>query len=147
MSEGSSKWEGYMAQHVKILGILHIVFGALCVMGGLICLAVMGGIAGIVGASDQTQDAAVAIPVLAAIGAFVCILCLVVGVPGLIGGIGLLQYKPWARITVIVLSALDLIHIPFGTALGIYGFWVLLNPQTEAMFNRAQMPAMPQQRV
>jgi len=136
-----------MAQHVKVLGILHIVFGALCVLGGLICLAVMGGIAGIVGASDQTHDAAVAIPVLAAIGAFVCILCLVVGVPGLIGGIGLLQYKPWARITVIVLSALDLIHIPFGTALGIYGFWVLLNPQTEALFNRPQMPAMPQQRA
>jgi len=136
-----------MAQHVKILGILHIVFGALCVLGGLICMAVMGGIAGIVGASDQSQDSAVAIPVLAAIGAFVCILCLVVGLPGLVGGIGLLQFRPWARITVIVISALDLIHIPFGTALGIYGFWVLLNPQTEALFNRPQMPAMPQQRI
>jgi hypothetical protein len=136
-----------MAQHVKILGILHIVFGSLCVLGGLIVLAVMGGIAGIVGASDQTQDAAVAVPILAAIGGFVCILCLVLGLPGLIGGIGLLQYKPWARIVVIVLSALDLIHVPLGTALGIYGFWVLLNPQAEAMFNRPPMPAMPQQRV
>jgi hypothetical protein len=136
-----------MAQHVKILGILHIVFGSLCVLGGLICLVVMGGIAGIVGASDQTQDAQVAVPILAAVGAFVCILCLVLGLPGLIGGVGLLQYKPWARITVIVLSALDLIHVPFGTALGIYGFWVLLNPQTEALFNRPPMPAMPQQRV
>ena len=136
-----------MAQHVKILGILHIVFGGLCVLGGLIAFAVMGGIAGIVGASDQGQDAAVAVPVLAAIGAFVCVLCFVVGVPGLIGGVGLLQYKPWARITVIVLSALDLIHVPFGTALGIYGFWVLLNPETEAMFNRRPMPAMPQQRA
>ena len=135
-----------MAQHVKILGILHIVFGSLCVLGGLIVLAVMGGIAGIVGASDQTQDAAVAVPVLAAIGGFVCILCLVLGLPSLIGGIGLLQYKPWARITLIVLSALDLIHVPFGTALGIYGFWVLLNPQTEALF-RTTMPAMPQQRA
>jgi hypothetical protein len=136
-----------MAQHVKILGILHIIFGALCVMGGLIVLAVMGGIAGIVGSSDQSQDAAVAVPILAAIGGFVCILCLVVGLPGLVGGIGLLQFRPWARITVIVISALDLIHIPIGTALGIYGFWVLLNPQTEAMFNRPPMPAIPQQRV
>jgi hypothetical protein len=136
-----------MAQHVKILGILHIVFGGLCVLGGLIAFAVMGGIAGIVNASEQSQDAAVAVPVLALIGGFVCILCLVIGVPGLVGGVGLLQFRPWARITVIVLSALDLIHIPFGTALGIYGFWVLLNPQTEAMFNRRPMPAMPQQRV
>jgi len=136
-----------MAQQVKILGILHIVFGSLCILGGLICLAVMGGIAGIVGASDQSRDAAVAVPILAAIGAFVCILCLVVGLPGLIGGVGLLQYRPWARITVIVISALDLIHIPIGTALGIYGFWVLLNPETEALFNRPPMPAMPQQRA
>ncbi len=136
-----------MAQHVKILGILHIVFGALCILGGLICLAVMGGIAGIVGASDQSQDAAVAVPILAAIGAFVAILCFVVGLPGLIGGVGLLQYRSWARITIIVISALDLIHIPFGTALGIYGFWVLLNPQTEAMFRGASMPVMPQQRA
>ncbi|HLK19760.1 MAG TPA: hypothetical protein VKT81_12430 [Bryobacteraceae bacterium] len=136
-----------MAQHVKILGILHIVFGGLCILGGLICLAVMGGIAGIVGASDQSQDAAVAVPILAAIGAFVAILCFVVGLPGLIGGVGLLQYRSWARITIIVISALDLIHIPFGTALGIYGFWVLLNPQTEAMFRGASMPVMPQQRA
>lgn len=136
-----------MAQHVKILGILHIVFGGLCILGGLICLAVMGGIAGVVGASDQSQDAAMAVPILAAIGAFVAILCFVVGLPGLIGGVGLLQYRSWARITIIVISALDLIHIPFGTALGIYGFWVLLNPQTEAMFRGAAMPAMPQQRA
>ena len=136
-----------MAQHVKILGILHIVFGSLCVLGGLIVLAVMGGIAGIVGASEQTQDTAVAVPVLAAIGAFVCILCLVIGLPGLIGGIGILQFRPWARILVIVLSALDLIHVPFGTALGIYGFWVLLSPQTEALFNRPPVQFMPQQRA
>lgn len=136
-----------MAQHVKVLGILHIVFGGLCVLGGLIAFAIMGGIAGIVNASGPSQDNAAAVPILAIIGAFVCILCLVIGVPGLVGGIGLLQFRSWARITVIVLSALDLIHIPFGTALGIYGFWVLLNPQTEAMFNRPSMPAMPQQRV
>jgi len=136
-----------MAQHVKILGILHIVFGALCVIGGLIVLIIMGGIAGIVGASDPSQDTAVAIPILAAIGGFVCILCLVIGLPGLVGGIGLLQYKPWARITVIVLSALDLIHVPLGTALGIYGFWVLLNPQTEAMFKQPPFHSMPQQRA
>jgi hypothetical protein len=136
-----------MAQHVKILGILHIVFGALCVLGGLFFLVLMGGIAGIVATSDQSPDAGVAVPILTAIGGFLCILCFVVGLPGLVGGVGLLQFRSWARITVIVISALDLIHIPIGTALGIYGFWVLLNPQTEAMFNRPPMPAMPQQRV
>src|SRR5208282_1093097 len=101
MSKDLSHGEAYMAQHVKVLGILHIVFGGLCVLGGLIAFAVMGGIAGIVNASDQSQDSAVAVPILAMIGAFVCVLCLVVGVPGLVGGFGLLQFRPWARITVI----------------------------------------------
>ena len=55
MSEGQVRGEDHMAQHVKILGILHIVFGALCVLGGLIVLTVMGGVAGIVGAADQSQ--------------------------------------------------------------------------------------------
>ncbi len=133
-----------MAQHVKILGILHIVFGGLCVLGGLIAFLVMGGIAGLVGASDQSPDTQAAVPILAVIGGFVAVICLIVGLPGLIGGIGLIQYKAWARILVIILSALDLIHIPLGTALGIYGFWVLLKPETEQMFARPPLPAMPQ---
>jgi hypothetical protein len=45
---------------------------------------------------------------------------------------------------VIVLSGFDLINIPFGTALGIYGFWVLLNRETEQMFQpRAALPVTP----
>lgn len=130
-----------MAQHVKILGILHIVFGALCVLAGVIVLVVMGGIAGLVGASDQSPDSAVAIPILGGIGSLVFVICLIVGLPGLIGGIGLIQFKGWARILVIILSALDLLNIPIGTALGIYGFWVLLNKETEQLFLRPPLPA------
>jgi hypothetical protein len=51
-------------------------------------------------------------------------------VPAIVGGWGLLKYKSWSRILMIIISGLNLIHIPFGTALGIYGLWVLLNEQT-----------------
>jgi hypothetical protein len=61
---------------------------------------------------------------------------LVVSLPGLIAGFGLLAYKPWARILALVLSVINLIHIPFGTVVGIYGLWVLLNKETERLFNR-----------
>jgi hypothetical protein len=37
----------------------------------------------------------------------------------------------------IVLSVLDLIHVPFGTALGIYGLWVLLSQGSERLFRPA----------
>ena len=129
-----------MAQHVKILGILHIVFGSLGILGGLIVLLVFGGIAGIVGATDHSADSVAAIPILGGIGGLVFVILLIISLPGLIGGIYLLQFRPWARILVIVLSALDLFSIPFGTALGIYGFWVLLNGETEQLFNRPPLP-------
>lgn len=128
-----------MAQHVKILGILHIIHGSLIALGGLIAFMVMGGLATLVGASDHSADAAAGVTVLGGIGLFVFVLLLILGLPGIIGGWFLMQFRPWARILVIVLSALDLFSIPFGTALGIYGFWVLLNQQTEQLF---QNPAM-----
>jgi hypothetical protein len=132
-----------MAQHVKIIGILHIAFGSLVVLAGVIVLIVMGGIAAGVGTAAHSSDDYVAVPILGGIGGLVFIVCLVLGLPGIVGGIGLLQFKPWARIVVIVLSVLDLFNIPFGTALGIYGLWALLNTETEQMFSRQSLPVMP----
>ena len=42
-----------METHVKTLGILHIVFGALGVLAALVILLVFGGVAGIVGATSH----------------------------------------------------------------------------------------------
>src|SRR5260370_4213975 len=131
----------HMAQHVKIIGILHIVFGSLLILAGLICLLVMGGIAGMVGTTSHSPDDLAAVPLLGGIGGLIFVLFLIFGLPGLIGGIGLIQFKPWARIVIIVLSVLDLFNIPFGTALGIYGLWCLLNKETEAMFSSQSLAA------
>jgi len=133
-----------MRDHVKILGILHIVFGSLGILGAVVVLLIFGGIAGIVGVSADTAEAdrATGMAVLGGIGVVVFIVIVVLSVPSLIAGIGLLKYKPWARILTIVLSALDLVHVPVGTALGIYGLYVLLNQQTEALF-RSGPPGTP----
>jgi hypothetical protein len=122
-----------MAQHVKILGILHIIFGALGVLAAVVVLMVFGGISAFVGLSDHSSDSAAAAPILGIIGGFVFILILVLSLPGLVAGIGLVQFRPWARMLTIILSAFDLLSIPLGTALGIYGLWVMLNPETERL--------------
>ena len=124
-----------MDTHVKALGILHIVLGFLGVLGALAVLGIFGGIAGIVGASTSGDpDARIAIPVLGAIGGVLGLFILLISVPGIIAGFGLINYKPWARILTIILSGLNLINVPIGTALGIYGLWVLLSSQTERLF-------------
>lgn len=125
-----------MAQHVKILGVLHIVFGGLGVLAAVIALAVFGGISAFVGMTDHSSEGFTAVPILGAIGGFIFILILVLSLPGLVAGIGLVQCKPWARMLTIILSAFDLLSIPIGTALGVYGLWVMLNPETERMFAR-----------
>lgn len=127
-----------MATHVKVIGILHIVFGALGVLGGIVAMMVFGGIAGIVGFNAQSSDAAVAMPILGMIGGFVFLVLLVLSLPSLIVGFGLLRFRPWARTLAIVLSVLHLFNIPFGTALGVYGLWALLAPETEMLFRSQQ---------
>lgn len=120
-----------MAQHVKILGILHIVFGALGVLGAVVVLLIFGSLSAFL----STQNAGdVPAPILAIIGGVAFVAILVLSLPALVIGIGLMQFRPWARIAGIVLSALDLLGFPFHTILGIYGLWVLLNRETEQMF-------------
>jgi hypothetical protein len=122
-----------MAQHVKILGILHIIFGALGVLGAMAALLIFGGVSAMV-AADHSSDSLAALPILGVIGGFLFILIMALSLPGLIIGIGLLQFRPWARLGGIVISAFDLLGFPFHTALGIYGLWVLLNRETELLF-------------
>lgn len=123
-----------MDTHVRIVGILHIVFGVLGLFLGLAGLLMFGGIAGVAALGEGNTDAFVAIPILGAIGTLIFLVALVLSLPGIIAGFGLLSYKPWARILTIVLSAVHILNFPFGTALGVYGLWVLLSPQTVARF-------------
>lgn len=123
-----------METHVKVLAILYIVLSSLMALTGLMIVIAAGGASAIVGVTAAPDDAAIAIPILGIAGTALGIFCLVLALPGLLAGFGLFKFLPWARILSLVLSALHLINIPFGTILGAYGLWVLLNKDTERMF-------------
>ncbi len=123
-----------METHVKVLAILHIVFGAMLVLGAMAIVVTFGGASAIVGTAAEPEDAAIALPIIGLTGMALSAFLLVLGAPGLIAGFGMLKFANWARILGIVLSALNLIHIPFGTILGAYGLWVLLHKDTERLF-------------
>jgi hypothetical protein len=126
-----------MQTHVKVLGGLYLaVSGAFLALALFLAIA-MGGAAGIVGAAADPQDAAIAIPVLGIAGTMLIVVLSVFALPGLVAGYGLLTFRPWARIVGIVLSAVGLIYFPFGTLLGAYGLWVLLNKDSERVFTAA----------
>jgi len=122
-----------MVTHVKVLGVLYLVFSALGLMGAFAVASVMGG-AGLLTAASGSEGIGVALPVMALIGVWVAGFLIVLSVPGFIAGIGLLKFKPWARTLTIVLSAINLIHVPFGTILGAYGLWVMLSQDGAKLF-------------
>jgi hypothetical protein len=129
-----------MLTHVKVLAVLFIALSALGVFAALVLMAVFGVGAGIVGAVGD-PDAAIALPIIGFTGTALVFFMLAISLPGLITGWGLLKFRPWARIVGIVLCAIHLINIPFGTILGVYGLWVLLNSETERMFGASAPPA------
>jgi len=128
---------------VKVLGVVYLAVGGCMLLAALFLFLTLGGVAGIVGATAEPQDAAIAIPVLGFAGTALAAFFTLFSLPSLITGYGLLNYKPWARVVGIVLSAISLINIPIGTVVGAYGLWVLLNQETERLFNNLPVAAPP----
>jgi phage shock protein PspC (stress-responsive transcriptional regulator) len=116
-----------MEEHVKILGILYIAFSALgLVIAFIVFIAVTGG--GLI-SGDET-----AIAITTIVGTAIAGFLVLLSAPGIIGGMGLLKRQSWARILVLVLGVINLLNIPFGTALGIYTIWALTHKETEELF-------------
>lgn len=115
-----------MEQHIRILGIVTIIYYGLQALVVLVILPLFWGI-------SLLADDPAASGIMGSIGAFITTVILILTVPGIIGGIGLLYRKSWARLLVLVFNALHLLSFPLGTALGIYSFWVLLNDETIAI--------------
>jgi hypothetical protein len=127
-----------MASHVRALAILQIVYSSLGLLLGVMVWLFFGGIAAIVGFNASIDESMVAVPVLALIGGIASSILILLSLPRLIAGIGLLKFQNWGRTLTIVVSVLGLIDLPVGTALGIYGLWVLTHRDTAPLFQ--QMP-------
>ena len=117
-----------MEQHLKITGWLQIANGAI-----LIAFALFGAsILTIIGAVSGDGPA---FAILTAIGGVLAVVFGIMALPSILAGWGLLNYKPWARVLTLVLSFLNLMSVPFGTAIGAYSIWVLLNDETQQILN------------
>jgi hypothetical protein len=123
-----------MDTHVKVLGALEIALGVMGLFGAAILLVIFGVGATAVGTSGD-PDAAFALPIIGVTGMALVMFLAVLSLPGIVIGIGLMRRRPWARIAGIVLSIVSLMIMPFGTAVGVYGLWVLFKGETERLFN------------
>jgi hypothetical protein len=123
-----------MNDHVKIIGILWIVFGAMSLLAAALLFTLLMGVSFIPDIESPASG------ILRFIGFFLGSFLALLGLPKIIGGWGLLKGQEWGRILTLIVSFLSLLNIPFGTALGIYSIIILMNKETAAQF---QKPASP----
>lgn len=117
-----------MKKHVTVVAAIQIGFA---IMGLLIAVAAFFALSF---ARTQVGGDETAELVLGFLSVSVPILFGFLSTLGLVGGIGLLAYKPWARYIVIVVNALGCLNIPIGTLKGVYSLWVLLQDETIKLF-------------
>ncbi|MFH1143175.1 MAG: hypothetical protein V1774_01360 [Candidatus Eisenbacteria bacterium] len=123
-----------MKNHVTLVGVMHLAFGALGILTSLVVAGVLLG-AGILSGEEES------FAILSLLAYLTTGFVFVLSLPAVIGGIGLLKRRPWARVMILIVAVLDLINIPLGTAMGIYSLWVLLHSETEGLFAAPARPS------
>ena len=120
-----------MQTHLKVLGIIYIVWGILGVISILALLGVFVG-GGLIGGITSGEAGVFAIAGI--FGIIISIIVAITAIPCLLAGYGILKKSGWGRTFGIVISILNLISFPFGTILGIYGLYVLFHEETKRIF-------------
>ena len=113
--------------HIDLLAWIYILANGILLVLGFLTLMFMAGIG--VATGDPT-----AMPILTVVGSIGALFFTALAIPGLATGYGLLKRTSWARILALVVGFLELFNIPVGTAIGIYTFLILLQPEIDDYF-------------
>ena len=117
-----------MRAHLELLGRLYLVWGGFGLLAGL-SLSILAA-----GAALTPAEAGSGMRVGAVIIAAAAALPLGGGILCLWTGFALRRRDARGRFGALALGVPNLFVLPFGTALGIYSYWVLLNDQVRELF-------------
>ncbi len=124
---------GRVAEHGRLLAIFWIALSALRLLPGIL-VTLIGAVGMHLLPPEIPPFVHAVIPVVGGV-------LIAFGAIGIVAGWGLLTHQSWARMLAIVLGFLNLIHVPFGTALGIYTLWVLLPAESEQEYKATAQTA------
>ncbi|MBN2070602.1 MAG: hypothetical protein JW814_04010 [Candidatus Krumholzibacteriota bacterium] len=116
-----------MKSNITVIGAIHIAWGLLGMLLAMIIQLTLGG-AGMITGDYEVQR------ILAIVASSLAFPLFILGIPALVGGIGILRMRPWARILLLAYSFINLLSIPFGTVLGIFTIKLLLDRDTIEAF-------------
>ena len=118
-----------MEKHINIVAALQIGFSIL----GLIIGGILFTLFVLLGNFIDEPDAQMVFGIIAKV---VMVVLIIFSIPGIIAGVGLMKRKEWARILTLILSVLSLVNFPFGTAVGVYSIWALVQPEVVEQFSQ-----------
>lgn len=122
-----------MERHVRLLGILASLWGALTILVGVSMLLLSAGaLAVLFGPEGEIVGFAAGLTAaaFAAIGTF----ALLWGIAHMWAGGLLRRRQASGRVLMLGLAVINLLVLPFGTALGIYALWILLTNEGRRLF-------------
>jgi hypothetical protein len=129
-------------RHVKILAILSSLWGALAILVGLCMLVLSGGALAFL-TTPQGEPVGFAAGLTAGVFAIIGVFALLWGGAHVWSAVLLRRHEPLGRILGLALALVNLLVLPFGTALGIYALWVLLTNEGRRLFEYNQDVTRP----
>jgi hypothetical protein len=76
--------------------------------------------------------------ILRSIGTGFAIFLGVLSLPEIFAGYGLIKGREWGRILTLILSFLNIVNIPLGTALAVYSFVILIKEESVQHFQKGK---------
>jgi hypothetical protein len=120
-----------VTSHVKLLGILQLTWGAIgLLLGASTLMLAVGAVA--VGMTTEGREVPAGVTAVA-FGVCAAIL-LAAGAGNAWAGSAIHRRHAPGRLAALGLAVPNLFVLPFGTALGVYAFWVLLHDESRRMF-------------
>jgi len=124
-----------MKRHADFLGVLYLAWGAIFTIVGLAGLALgVGALAIARGRGPVYIGSDLAADITAFTFGAIGVLALAWGILHIWLGAALRRYRPIARLLSLGLAIINLVLFPFGTGLGAYALWVLLNDEGRSLF-------------
>jgi hypothetical protein len=128
-----------VTRHLGILAILIRLWGALALLvGASLLLLALGAMAILL--DPEARGVAFAAGLTAGTFAILGVSALLWGGGHVWAGVRLARRDPGARVLTLALAVVNLLILPFGTALGGYALWVLLSNEGRRLFEGKPAP-------
>jgi hypothetical protein len=116
---------------IDLLAVLFIVWGAMTAIIGASMLALGVGAFALAGGDAGGQFAA---SLTAVVFTTLALMAIVWGAAHVAVGLPLRKRRHWSRLAALMLGAIDLLLLPYGTALGCYALYSLMREDGRKLF-------------